>query len=89
MPEGYRWEDLSKAGKEQHDFYKRLLLDLGTKATGLVQEVYADAGTSIRLPVTLGKLVEEIDKLDWYAAKAEGPGSVRGADDFAVVVPCA
>ena len=77
VPEGYRWEDLvAKAGKEQHDFYKRLLLDLGTKATGLVQEVYADAGTSIRLPVTLGKLVEEIDKLDWYAAKAEGLGDM-------------
>ncbi|HBQ12865.1 MAG TPA: SAM-dependent methyltransferase [Myxococcales bacterium] len=77
VPEGYRWEDLvGKTGTEQHDFYKRLLLDLGTKAKGLVQEVYADASTSIRLPATLSKLVEEIDKLDWYAAKSEGLGDM-------------
>lgn len=77
VPEGYRWEDLvGKTGTVQHDFYKRLLLDLGTKAKGLVQEVYADASTSIRLPATLSKLVEEIDKLDWYAAKSEGLGDM-------------
>lgn len=32
IPEGYRWDDLTKQdGMAQHQFYRKLLLELGTK----------------------------------------------------------
>ncbi|MCA9617310.1 MAG: type I restriction-modification system subunit M N-terminal domain-containing protein, partial [Myxococcales bacterium] len=38
LPKGYRWEDLArKTGLEQQNFYRELLLHLGTQAKGLVQ----------------------------------------------------
>lgn len=77
LPEGYRWEDLRKeTGTDQQTFYRELLLHLGTKAQGIVQQIYADAATSIRKPATLDKLVTTIDGLDWYDAKAEGLGDL-------------
>lgn len=77
LPDGYRWEDLvSLTGNDQQIFYRELLLHLGTKAEGIVLAIYADAATSIRKPVTLGKLVADIDQLDWYDAKQEGLGDL-------------
>lgn len=42
----------------------------------LVQEIYANASSFIKKPVTLNKLVSEIDKLDWYSARQEGLGDL-------------
>jgi type I restriction enzyme M protein len=45
LPEGYRWRDLtSKDGVEQLNFYRELLLNLGSQeAKPLVQAIYANA----------------------------------------------
>ena len=77
LPKKYRWSDLEeKEGVKQLNFYKEMLLHLGTEAKGSVQAIFADASTSLRQPRNLRKLVEDIDALDWYSAREEGLGEM-------------
>jgi type I restriction enzyme M protein len=78
LPDGYRWRDLkSKDGTEQLNFYRALLLHLGTGGSSdRIRTIYADASTTIRHPQILAKIVSEIDALDWYSAKQEGLGDL-------------
>jgi type I restriction enzyme M protein len=77
LPPGYRWGDLeSKEGVEQLTFYREMLLHLGSKGSRRVQEIYANAQTSLKIPRNLKKLVDAIDELDWYSAKTEGLGDL-------------
>jgi type I restriction enzyme M protein len=77
IPEGYRWSDLEeKDGVEQLNFYRELQVYLGTKATGRVQTIFANASTSLRQPRNLNKLIDSIDDLDWYSARQEGLGDL-------------
>ena len=42
--EGYRWRDLkNKEGVELNNFYRELLLKLGTEGKGRVQKIYNNA----------------------------------------------
>ena len=79
-------------GLSQFNHYKELLLKLGSSsqakegpdeeekeaspASPIVTEIYANASTFIKKPVTLKKLVDEIDKIDWYSARQEGLGDL-------------
>src|SRR5688572_22237355 len=75
IPQGYRWSDLeTKTGIAQLTFYRKMLLHLGTEAKGRVQQIFANASTSLREPRNLKKLVDAIDDLDWYDAREEGLG---------------
>jgi type I restriction enzyme M protein len=48
LPEGYRWKDLeTKNEAEMLTFYRELLLHLGTKTEGRVQEIFQNANTSL------------------------------------------
>lgn len=77
LPENYRWTDLeTKSAPERLEFYKILLIHLGSHGSMLVKEIFANAGSFIKKPATLSTLVAEIDKLDWYSAKAEGMGDL-------------
>lgn len=77
LPQGYRWADLeSKAAPDRLEFYKMLLIHLGTHGSALVQEIFANASSFIRKPVTLSTLVAEIDKLDWYSVHREDLGDL-------------
>ncbi len=77
IPEEYRWQVLaSKEGIELANFYRQLLLDLGTKGKGKVQEIYANSQTNIKEPANLRKIIKHIDELDWYEAKEEGLGDM-------------
>src|SRR5690606_35781708 len=77
LPKSYRWDDLeSKDGVEQLNFYRELLLHLGTEGRARVQAIYANAATSLKVPRNLKKLVDSIDELDWYSAKTEGLGDL-------------
>jgi len=77
LPDGYRWRDLTvHTGLDQLNFYKALLLHLGTAGSQIVQEIYANAGTVIRRPNTLTILVKALADLDWYSAKEEGLGDL-------------
>lgn len=77
LPKGLRWDDLErKAAPDRLQFYKELLLRLGESKSKLVAEIFANATSFIRKPVTLTTLVDEIDQLDWYSAKREGLGDL-------------
>ncbi len=77
IPKGYRWDDLTeKDGVEQLNFYRAILLHLGTKGKGRVQAIYANANSALRQPRNLTKLVKDIDALDWYSARDEGLGDL-------------
>ena len=77
IPEAYRWKQLhAKSGTEQLTFYKKMLIDLGTQGTPLVQAIYANASSVITKPATLGSLVTSLNDLDWYSAREEGLGDM-------------
>jgi type I restriction enzyme M protein len=77
LPEGYRWADLeAQPAPNRLEFYKIMLIHLGTHGSRLVQEIFANASSFIRKPATLSTLVAEIDKLDWYSARQEGLGDL-------------
>jgi len=77
LPEGYRWADLnSKEGIELLDFYKIMLVKLGSDGAGKTKEIYNNAQTSIQQPVNLRKIITHIDELDWYDAREEGLGEM-------------
>jgi type I restriction enzyme M protein len=77
LPKGYRWDDIEgKDGVELLNFYRELLLYLGTHGSTRVQAIYVNASTSLKIPKNLKKLVDSIDELDWYSAKTEGLGDL-------------
>ncbi|OQW79212.1 MAG: SAM-dependent methyltransferase [Proteobacteria bacterium ST_bin11] len=77
LPTGYRWADLeSRAAPDRLEFYKILLIHLGTHGSSLVQEIFANASSFIKKPATLSSLVAEIDKLDWYSVHREDLGDL-------------
>jgi len=77
LPEGYRWSDLeNKSAPERLQFYKLLLIYLGSNGSTLVKQIFANASSFIKKPATLSTLVTEIDKLDWYDARKEGLGDL-------------
>lgn len=77
IPQGCRWNDLESLNAAKRlEAYKKMLVDLGVHGSLITKAIYANANTVIRKPTTLDKLVTEIDKLDWYSAKAEGLGDM-------------
>jgi len=77
LPDGFRWTDLvRREGNEQLVFYRRMLLDLGTKGRGTILAIFADAQTRLRKPTNLKALVGAIDSLDWFSAREEGLGNL-------------
>ncbi len=77
IPSGYRWDDLERKGAaERLDFYRGLLVYLGSHGTRIVKEIFGNANSFIKKPTTLSTLVTEIDKLDWYEARSEGMGDL-------------
>ena len=75
--EGYRWRDLkNKEGVELNNFYRELLLKLGTEGKGRVQKIYNNAQTNIVEPANLRKIIKHIDELDWFNAREEGLGEM-------------
>jgi type I restriction enzyme M protein len=80
IPEDYRWDTIAaKDGTDLLQHYRRALVDLSDEDETdslIVREIYEGAATSIRKPKNLRKIVEEIDKLDWYSAREEGLGNL-------------
>lgn len=77
LPKEYRWGQLTKLeGKEQLDFYKRLLLELGKARNRLVRDIYGSAGTSLKYPKTLAALVQAFEELEWFSEERENLGDL-------------
>jgi len=82
LPEGYRWKDLTeKNGVEQFEFYRKMLLELGSNSNKLkkhprVLEIYTNANTSLKQPKHLSLIVTEINKIDWYSHDKDDLGDM-------------
>jgi type I restriction enzyme M protein len=77
LPKGYRWKDLiEKPAPDRLEHYKMMLIHLGTKGSRQVREIFANATSFIKRPVTLSTLTKSIDELDWYSARQEGLGDL-------------
>ena len=77
LPAGHRWADLeARAAPDRLEFYKILLIHLGSHGSTLVQEIFAKASSFIKKPATLSTLVAEIDKIDWYSVHREDLGDL-------------
>ena len=77
IPEGYRWKDLKKINEDFIlDFYKKLLIHLGSHGSLITRNIYSNANTVIRSSLVLHSLVNKIDKLNWYEVKNEGLGDM-------------
>jgi type I restriction enzyme M protein len=73
LPENYRWQDLDdRQGLEQLEFYKQLLLDLGSPKKvndAVVLAIFTDAQTKLRKPTNLKAITDAIDSLYWFSAR--------------------
>jgi type I restriction enzyme M protein len=77
LPAGHRWDDLlGRQGLDQYNFYRSLLVYLGSHGSPRVQAIFANAATTLRQPKNLAKLTQDIDALDWYSARQEGLGDL-------------
>lgn len=77
IPEEFRWDRLvEKEGVELKNFYRKLLLELGTMGEGKIKEIYTNANSNIDEPKNLDKIIKSINALDWYSAKEEGLGNL-------------
>lgn len=77
LPKNMRWDDLEKlSADDMMHQYRLMLVELGSHSNRLVQEIYANASSFIKKPVTLKTLVSSIDSLDWYSARSEGLGDL-------------
>ncbi|MFZ1546008.1 MAG: N-6 DNA methylase [Candidatus Nitrotoga sp.] len=77
LPKEHRWADLeARAAPDRLEFYKILLIHLGSHGSTLVQEIFANASSFIKKPATLSTLVAEIDKIDWYSVHREDLGDL-------------
>ena len=77
LPKGYRWDDLEKKSPpDRLEFYKVMLIHLGSHGSMLTQEIFGNASSFIKKPATLTLLVEELDRLNWYDARQEGLGDL-------------
>ncbi len=78
--EGFTWSELARReGLEQLEFYRLLLLELGsTQKTSdpTVLAIFANAQTKLRKPANLKSLTKAIDDLDWFSAQEEGLGNL-------------
>lgn len=73
----YSWEYLTSLdGLELKNYYYQLLSELGSTPLQEISQIYVKAVSSIDEPRNLKKIITEIDKLDWYDAKAEGLGDL-------------
>ncbi|MGF1763382.1 N-6 DNA methylase [Aliivibrio kagoshimensis] len=67
LPEGFRWKNLkSKLGQEQHQFYRNMLVQLGTDEHAIVRAIFQNVNTTITQPAQLTELVDNMDKLEWF-----------------------
>lgn len=80
LPAEYRWKALkAKEGEERLQFYRTLLVALGDRSKvnfELVNQVFADAKTSLTKATALTSLITTIDAVDWYAAEEDGLGDL-------------
>ena len=78
IPKGYRWDDLTskKTASNFTSSTENCCWNWAPKGKNRVQQIYVNAHTNIDEPKNLKKIVNDIDKLDWYSAREEGLGDL-------------
>ena len=79
LPKGYRWSYLvsKKDAEKRFDFYRELLVKLGTNSnSSRVREIFANPTSLLRHAKSLDLLVEKIDAIEWYNACKEDFGDL-------------
>lgn len=69
IPVEFQWANLKgiKDNKELFDTYRKLLATISSETENeTISDIYANASTTLRKPVNLRTLVNNIDTLDWY-----------------------
>jgi type I restriction enzyme M protein len=78
LPADMRWKDLlGKVGQTQHQYYRNMLVSLGTDKHPIVRAIFANVNTTITEPSQLSELVTTMDKLDWF-----DDNHAKSRDDF-------
>jgi type I restriction enzyme M protein len=78
LPEGMRWGDLKgKIGLDQLQFYRNMLVQLGSDEHAIVRAIFQNVNTTITNAGQLTELVTTMDQLDWYT-----DGESKSRDDF-------
>ena len=69
IPQEYRWRSFVEETDNVEAFnrYRKFLAEISNESSSAsIQEIYANASTSLRKPVNFNTLVQAIDDLDWY-----------------------
>jgi type I restriction enzyme M protein len=78
LPQGMRWGDLKgKIGLDQLQFYRNMLVQLGSDEHAIVRAIFQNVNTTITNAGQLTELVTTMDQLDWYT-----DGESKSRDDF-------
>lgn len=78
ISEGHRWDDLKSKNQldDRLELYKISLIHLATHGTGSIKEIFSNANSLIKKPVTLKLLIEGIDRIKWYNTTREDLGNI-------------
>ncbi|CAM3140382.1 site-specific DNA-methyltransferase (adenine-specific) [Vibrio neptunius] len=83
LPQGYRWADLkARLGQDQHQFYRKLLVELGESNRPIVRAIFQNVNTTITQPAQLTELVSNMDSLEWFDGPDSENGQGKSRDDF-------
>ncbi|MEN6517565.1 MAG: class I SAM-dependent DNA methyltransferase [Methanospirillum sp.] len=75
LPEGCGWPALSsKSGTDLTEFYIKLLAKLG-KQPGILGDIFAQAQNRFANPVSLKKLIGQVDQTEWTALDVDVKGA--------------
>jgi len=78
LPEGMRWGDLKgKIGLDQLQFYRNMLVQLGSDEHAIVRAIFQNVNTTITNAGQLTELVTTMDQLEWFDS-----GEAKSRDDF-------
>jgi type I restriction enzyme M protein len=75
FPKNYSWQKLIGArGQSQLNYYNTLINLLAKSKDNRINKIFKNTQTAITKPVTLTKILDTINQLDWFSAKEEGLG---------------
>jgi len=78
LPEGMRWGNLKgKIGLDQLQFYRNMLVQLGSDEHAIVRAIFQNVNTTITNAGQLTELVTTMDQLEWFDS-----GEAKSRDDF-------
>jgi len=72
FPKNYSWQKLISArGQSQLNYYNTLINLLAKSKDNRINKIFKNTQTAITKPVTLTKILDTINQLDWFSAKEE------------------